>query len=421
MITGTNIIFAGCMKRKHPLLPIILTVFLDLLGLGIVIPIAAPLLMTPSEGMLPAAAGLDQRSVALGFLLGIFSVAQFFGAPILGALADKHGRKKILSLSIAGTLIGYVLFAFGIMERSLLLCFLSRALDGFTGGNISVAMSAIADVTEEKDRAKNFGLVGMSFGLGFILGPFLGGLLANPELVSWFNYATPYWFAAALSMVNMVVIRYLFQETLRQPKSGRVHLFTGFGHLARAFRTAQLRGIFAVLFLMVFGFNFFTQFFQVFLIHKFEYGATDIAYLFAYIGLWLAISQGLLTRPLSKRFSVESIVSWTALLCALSLPLLLIPERSWWLYLIVPLIAIFSGLNTPNMTALISMQAGATEQGTILGMRQSVQSVAMALPPIMAGFMTTLDVRLPIWSAGICMALGWLVFQLMVRGKGKQE
>jgi DHA1 family tetracycline resistance protein-like MFS transporter len=399
------------MKAKSQLFPIILTVFLDLLGLGIVIPIAAPLLLTPQEGMLPMHYGLSERSIVLGFLLGVFSIAQFFGAPILGTLADRYGRKKLLLLSITGTLGGYILFAIGIAERDIVLCFISRILDGFTGGNISIAMSAIADITAEKDRAKNFGLIGMSFGLGFILGPFLGGILADPHILPWFNFSTPYWFAAVLSLGNIGVILFLFRETLVRKSNRPVNMFTGFQQVGKAFKTKKLRSIFIVLFLMVFGFNFFTQFFQVFLIHKFQFNASDIAYLFAYIGLWLAIAQGGVTRPLSKKFSPALLVSWSAVLCAVTFPFLLLPQKSWWLYLIVPFIAIFNGVNTPNLTAVISMQAEEDGQGAILGIRQSVQSVAMAIPPIVAGFITSLNVTLPIWAAAICTLSGWIMFR----------
>lgn len=401
------------MKLKKQLFSIFITVFLDLLGLGIVIPIAAPLLLTPEEGMLSLGYSFSQRSLVLGFLLGIFSVAQFFGAPALGALADKYGRKKLLSLSIAGTSLGYILFAIGILQRDILLCFFSRALDGFTGGNISIAMSAISDITEEKDRAKNFGLIGMSFGLGFILGPFIGGTLANPNLVSWFDYDTPYWFAGILSVCNILVLRFFFKETLKEKSRAPVKLFSGFSNIGHAFKIKKMRAVFAVLFLMVFGFNFFTQFFQVFLIHKFDFSAMQIAYLFAYTGFWLALTQGGINRPLSTRYRPNTLVAWSAFLCALAFPLLLLPEKAWWLYLIVPLIALFNGINTPNLTAVISFQADASRQGSILGIRQSVMSLAMAIPPIVAGLITSLDVSLPLWSAAICTLLGWAIFRFV--------
>lgn len=407
------------MKRK-PLFAIILTVFLDLLGMGIVIPIAAPLLLTPGEDMLPPGMGFGGRSIVLGFLLGIFAIAQFVGAPILGTLADKHGRKRLLLVSIAGTFLGYVIFAIGIREHSILLCFVSRVLDGFTGGNISIAMSAIADISGEKDRAKNFGLIGMSFGLGFILGPFIGGVLADPHVLSWFSFATPYWFAAILSCVNLAAILAMFPETLAQRREASVSLSSGFRNFAEAFGNLRLRSIFGVVFLMVFGFNFFTQFFQVFLIRKFDFSATDIAYLFGYIGLWLAISQGVFNRRLSDRFPPGRLVSASALLCAVAFPLLLIPSRAAWLYAIVPLIAVFNGINTPNLAAVISLEAGPGEQGAIMGMRQSVQSAAMAIPPIVAGFMTTINVSFPIWAAAGCTLAAWLMFRLAVSAKTKK-
>lgn len=399
------------MKQKNQLFSIFVTVFLDLLGLGIVIPIAAPLLLTPEEGMLPLSFSFSHRSLILGFLLGIFSIAQFFGAPILGALADKYGRKKMLLLSIAGTFLGYVLFAVGIMERDIILCFVGRIIDGFTGGNISIAMSAISDISEEKDRSKNFGLIGMAFGLGFILGPFIGGILADSNLVSWFNYSTPYWFAGILSLCNIIVLYFFFKETLTEKNNVPVKLFSGFRNIGKAFKIKKLRTIFTVLFLMVFGFNFFTQFFQVFLIHKFSFSATEIAYLFAYIGIWLALTQGVFNRLLSKKYSPNRLVIWSSLLCALTFPFLLLPATSWWIYLIVPFIALFNGINTPNLTAVISFQATAAEQGSILGIRQSVSSLAMAIPPIIAGLITSIDVSLPIWAAAICTLIGWVVFQ----------
>ncbi|GAA4308288.1 tetracycline resistance MFS efflux pump [Compostibacter hankyongensis] len=392
-----------------------LTVFLDLLGLGIVIPIAAPLLLTPGEGMLPPDYGTGARAIVLGFLLGIYSLAQFFGAPVLGALADRHGRRKILLLSLAGTAAGYLLFAEGIARQDILLCFFSRLLDGFTGGNISIAYAAIADITDEENRAKNFGLIGMSFGLGFILGPFIGGVLANPAIISWFNLATPYWFAAGLGVVNMFVLILFFPETLQQRKTRKVSLLTGMRNIRNAFAQKRLRAIFLTVFLVTFGFDFFTQFFQVFLIGKFSFSPTDIANLFGYIGLWLVLTQGLFMRPLNKRFSSESIVAWTILLLAIVFPFLLWPARSWWIYVIVPFIALFSGITTPNLTAIISMQVPSEEQGSILGMRQSMQALAMAGPPIIAGFITGININLPILSAAVCTVAGWIVFVTLFR------
>ncbi|MGZ4048911.1 MAG: MFS transporter, partial [Bacteroidia bacterium] len=152
---------------KSPLFTIFLTVFIDMLGVGIVIPVIAALLMDPGYSMLPAATSISTRTILLGFLIAAYPLAQFFGAPMLGALSDRYGRRKLLGLSLFGTLIGYLLFATAILEHNIFMLFASRILDGFTGGNISVALSAISDFSDEKSKSKNFGMVGAAFGLGF--------------------------------------------------------------------------------------------------------------------------------------------------------------------------------------------------------------------------------------------------------------
>jgi DHA1 family tetracycline resistance protein-like MFS transporter len=411
------------MKRIQArlLIPVILTVFIDQLGMGIVIPIAAPLLMDPSSGMFPSHASASTRSIILGLLLGSFSIAQFFGAPLLGSLSDRFGRKKLFLLSIAGTCVGYLFFARAISEKILWLCFVSRILDGFTGGNISIAMSAIADITAPRDRARNFGLIGMTFGLGFILGPFIGGKLADPSLVSWFSMATPYWFAAILSALNLIAIWLLFNETLQKPKKVTVSLLASFNYIRIALRDATLKRVLMVMFLVVFGFNFFTQFFQVFLIEKFRFNASGIANLFAFIGLCLALTQGLANGPLSRHFSPRKLVWISALLCGMTYPFLLLPSHGAAIYLVVPFIAFFTGINTPNMIAVISGMGGPEEQGVLLGIRQSVQALAMAIPPIIAGFITVIGISLPVWAAAICTLAGWLLFAKQGKKKAARQ
>lgn len=171
-------------KKSNPMLTIFLTVFIDLLGVGVLIPVMPLLLGDPTSPyyLLPTGWSTEQGYVLLGLLTAVFPLMQFFATPILGQLSDKYGRKDILLISLFGTSLSYVLFAYGIMSRNLPLLFVSRALDGITGGNISVAQAAIADISLPENRAKNFGLIGMAFGLGFIFGSFLGGKLSDPTV-----------------------------------------------------------------------------------------------------------------------------------------------------------------------------------------------------------------------------------------------
>ncbi|MEI6221869.1 MAG: MFS transporter [bacterium] len=407
-------------QKKNSILPLFITVFIDLLGLGIVIPILSRVLLDPMHGILPFDMVFSTRTLILGFMIACYPIAQFFGAPILGALSDRHGRKKTLIISLIGTLIGYILFAIGIMTQNIFLLFFSRTLDGFTGGNISIALSAIADMSDEKSKAKNFGLIGMAFGLGFIIGPYVGGKLSDPTIVSWFNFATPFWVAAILTFLNIIAVVIRFRETLKTKSNAKISPLTGFKNLYRAFQMPNLRVMFLVVFLLTFGFNFFTQFFQVFLIEKFNFSTSQIGDLFAFMGLWIAITQGGITRPLSKALSSKQILSYSVLLLAITFPFLLLPSQSWMIYLVIPFIAIFQGLTQPNSTAIISNLSTADSQGEILGINQSIQSLGQALPPIIAGFIVSLNINLPTIVAAAATGLAWIIFFFFFRTQKAQ-
>jgi DHA1 family tetracycline resistance protein-like MFS transporter len=155
--------------------------------------------------MFSESVSLATRTIILGLLIASFPIAQFFGAPILGALSDKHRRKRLLIISLARTFIGYILFGIDIVTHDIYLLFISRIIDGFTGGNITIAMSAISDVSSPEEKVKRFGLVGMSFGLGIIIGPNIGGILADSHTLSWFIFATPIRFAAIHFILPVII------------------------------------------------------------------------------------------------------------------------------------------------------------------------------------------------------------------------
>ena len=399
------------MKNKNSsILTVFFTVFIDLLGLGIIIPILPALIISPASQLLPVDIDFSQRTIIYGFLIAAYPIMQFFGAPMLGTLADRFGRKKILSISLFGTWLGYLLIIIGILTQNIYLLFLGRSIDGFTGGNISIAQSAISDVSTEENKSRNFGLIGMAFGLGFVFGPYIGGKLSDPSVISWFNFETPFYLALLLTTINLFLVLKMFPETLKERNTQKIDIFAGFKNLGKAASHPQMRSIFVIVFLLTIGFNFFTQFFQVFLISKFSFTQSEIGDLFAYMGIWIAVAQGAFLRPLSKKFSPQTILSVSILLLAITFPLLLLPDKSIWIYVIIPFIAIFQGLTQPNTTAIVSGMSDAKSQGEILGMNQSVSSLAQAIPPIVAGFLTTIDINLPTTFAAGSTLLAWLVF-----------
>ncbi len=406
-------------SRSSNLFILFLIVFLDLVGVGIVVPVLAPLLLNPSPLSDALQWSVQSRTILLGFLIAIYPLAQFFGAPLLGALADHHGRKPVLLISLVGTMVGYFFFALGILWGNLPLIFFSRILDGFTGGNISVANSSIADMSDGKSKTRNFGLIGMAFGFGFIVGPFLGGVLSDPQIVSWFNFDTPFWCAFGLSFLNILLIVTRFKETLPHPIQTPLSIWTGFRNLKRAYQMVNLRVMFAVVLFTNLGFTFFTQFFPVYLIEKFAFTQSQIGFTFAFIGASVALAQGVVVRPVSRRVPSHRVLSFSILFLAVLFPLLLFPPRALFIYFIIPFIALFQGLTHPNATTLVSNLADAESQGEVMGVYQSVQAVGHIFPPLIAGFIAVINVNLPLLTAGLMTFFAWFIFMRFFRPQFK--
>lgn len=390
---------------------IFFTVFLNLLGVTIVIPVLAPLFLdNPNSTLVPDSYTFGQITFLLGLLKASYPLMQFFGSPVLGTLSDRLGRKIVLTYALSGSIVGYIIFAIGIIYQNIWLLFAGRIIDGLTGGNIAVIYSAIADISDKKSKTKNFGLVGMAFGIGFIIGPFIGGVTSNPEIVSWFNYATPFWLAAALITINLLLVQVWFPETLKTKTYTKITPFSSIKNLSNAIQMKGFRSLFLVIFLVFLGFTFFTQFLDVFLIEKFSYNQSDIGQLFAYLGIWIAISQGGITRLLSNRYAPKKVLKISLIGVSLALITLIFPQHSIQLLMVLPFVSIFHGLNQPNLLTLLSNSADEEMQGQVLGVNQSLQSLGFTIPPIIAGWIISFNIHLPLIVAGSCMGLAWLIF-----------
>ena len=397
-------------EKTKQLYIVVLTVFLDLLGISLVIPVAAPLFLSTNITLFASATTLQYRTLILGLLLGAGPIVQFFISPLLGAYSDRAGRKPVLMLSVLVNAVGHALFGVGILTHQLWLLFISRALAGVGSANLSAANSAVVDISDDESKVRNFGLVGMALGLGFIFGPFLGGVLSNPALASWFNLATPLWIASVLALINAAVVYLFFHETLRERLNTPMSVMTGFHNLARAYRLPNLRSMYMVSFFMGFGYNFFVQFFSVFLIARFQFSTTQIGALFAYVGIWMALTQGVLTRYLARIARPEAVLRWALVAAVVLLIVLAQVEKVPTVYILLPLIAVAYGVNGPNLTAIISDLADRESQGEALGIDRAMSALAFGLPPILSGWAVGLDVSLPMVFAALFIFLSWAVF-----------
>lgn len=397
-------------SKNRQLTIIVLTVFLDLIGLSLVIPVAAPLFLGADTTLFATSVPLQYRTLILGLLLGTGPVVQFFLAPLLGAYADRAGRKPVLILSVLGNALGHALFGVGILTQHLWLLFISRALAGLGSANISAANSAVADISDHESKVRNFGLVGMALGLGFIFGPYLGGVLSDPTVVSWFDLATPLWAATVVSLLNALVIWLFFDETLRERIHTKMDAWTGVRNIVRAFSMPRMRAIYLVSFFMGFGYNFFAQFFSVFLVARFEFTTSQIGALFAYIGIWMAFTQGLLARYLSRVVPARTVVRWAPLAAVVVLLILARVTQVQTVYLLLPLVAMAVGVNGPNVTSLISDLADRESQGEALGIERAMSALSFGLPPILSGWAVGISVSMPMVFAAFFIFVAWVLF-----------
>lgn len=405
-------------KLKNPLFVVFITIFIDLIGFGILIPIIPLLLTEPTSKFFVSVPGATLEEIRnngliiFGFLTASFPLAQFIATPILGQLSDKYGRKLILAISLAGTSISYVLFAIGIITKNIPLLFVSRIFDGITGGNIAVAQAAIADVSTPQNRARNFGLVGAAFGLGFILGPYLGGKLSDPSIVSWFDATTPFWFAAILAGLNTLSVLFIFPETLKNIQSHiKINWNKSITNILHAYTMKGMRPIFLTLFIFSAGFTFFQTFASPYFFDKFGFTQGNVGDLFAYVGLWMAISQAVITGLVAKRLKEYQVLRFSLIGTGIGIAAIALATQGWQLLFIMPFFAMFTGLNFANFTSLVSKSASPKVQGEVLGISTSVQAFGQSIPPILAGYIAaSLATEAPLVVGSVTLVLAGILF-----------
>ena len=391
-------------------LPLLFTVFIDSLCFGLVFPIFSALIMNPEQSILPPDTTLSMRGWIYGLLVSAFCVGQFFGGPVLGALSDRLGRKKVLLLTLWISFGTCLLAGMGIVLESIILILIARLLNGGAAANWSIAQSIIVDCSTEEEKAKNFGLLGMAWGTGFVIGPFAGGILTNPNFFFGGSLTVPFWFAAGLCLFNTLLLMRRLEESLPANRMAKVNLMAAIHHLKKAFTTPKLRSIFLVMFIFCLGWGFFTEFSPVFLIRHLGYDLGQVANFYAWIGLWIAICQGILIRPFLKHFSPNVLLPCALLGLGLVLPLMLFVHETWTLYALMPFLAFFESLISPTSTTLVSNLSDKEAQGEVLGIHNSLQWAAIGFASLFSGSAVALIHHLPITVGCAAMLVAMFVF-----------
>jgi MFS transporter, DHA1 family, tetracycline resistance protein len=371
-----------------------LIVFVDLVGFGLVIP------LLPFYAVRFAA---SPQQVTL--LLATYSLCQLFTAPLWGRLSDRVGRRPVLMTSMLASALAYLWFG---VADDLWMLFAARALAGACAGNIAAAQAYIADVTTPENRAKGMGLIGAAFGLGFIIGPALGGFLAGNDPLTA-NLAKPAWVAAGLSLLAFCGVLVLLGESLPADRRGgaaRGRLGTILG----ALRRPVLSRLILTFFLVILAFAGMESTFALWAMRQFGWGPGQVGYVFAYVGVLSAVLQGGLIGRLTHHFGEERLLLCGLVLIAGGLVVLAATRNIPLLGVAVTGLALGMGLTQPSLNSLISRRAGSDEQGEVLGVSQSVGSLGRVLGPAAAGVLFgELGRTSPfLWGAAL-VAAAWLV------------
>ena len=393
------------------LLTLFLTIFIDLLGFGIAIPI---LPVITKELASQSGLGINP-DITTGVIAGVFSVMQFLFAPLWGSMSDRIGRRPIILGSILATAAGYVLLGF---SSSLMILFFARLVAGIGSANISAAQAYIADITPPADRAKKMGLIGAAFGLGFVFGPPIGGALFEAGGLSLVGFAT-----AGLCLFNFVLAWFSLPESLTEKNAERRSFVGSFQGLGRVWSIEIIGELFIINFIYIAAFSMMQVNASVLWNEHFGLDSKQVGYMFGFIGICSAIVQGGLIGVFQKHVGLKRMLLFGCPLVAVGLSMIPLPSQEWFVVnqiIAVLLLATGNGMLMPAINSLISVNTSGHDQGKTLGLLQSTGSLARSVGPVCSGILYSFNFKLPYLSAGVLMMIT-LLLAIKLSGKLKES
>ncbi len=400
------------MKNKSAILVIFITIFIDLLGFGIIIPLLPDFLKNV----------LSTNESIIGITVGIFSLMQFIFTPVWGSLSDIYGRKPVLAISLMGNVISYTLMGlvFSGVFDSIWVLIIARAFAGIFSGNLSAAQSVISDVTTKEDRAKGMGYIGAAFGLGFVFGPAIGGVLSYR-----FNYGVPIFLAAFFSLIAAVLSITIFKETLPEDiRKSKRHDFKDVTLVnfkaVKDVLSNKTVGIFVMIFFFI-TFSF-ANIHATFLLYAerpegMNLNQQEVGLLISFLGIVGALVQGTLIKLFKTKIGEEKSLIIGNILTMIGLFLIPFSGNIYYLLGVLIILAFGNGLNNPMVLSLISTNVSRDEQGSVLGINQSLGSLARFFGPVWGGFVyQEFGYQYPFISGAVIMLL-ITVFSLKILKK----
>jgi multidrug resistance protein len=376
---------------RSPLFLMALTIFIDFTGFGLVIP------------LLPFwAEHLGAGPLGVGLILTTYALAQFLFTPILGALSDRYGRKRIIFISLCIEVLSFALTG---LASSLPMLLIARVVGGIGASNIGSAQAVVADVTPPEKRAAGMGMIGAAIGMGFVVGPALGGIFsAHSETL-------PFWIALGMAVVNALLVLFLLPETRKkqehtQTREGLSLLFCGWG---KVLRHKAIVSLVLVNLLYTLAFTGMETVFPLLTQKNFGWGAIQNGYVFTYVGVIIVLMQGGLVRQLVKRWGERNLMVFGLVLLGLGLVMLIWSSSLALMLVAVGILSIGDGAVTPTSSAVLSLISPTDEQGEILGFSQGLGGLGRTIGPLIAGVLFSIGPGVPFLAGGVFAVLAILV------------
>jgi DHA1 family tetracycline resistance protein-like MFS transporter len=373
------------------LIPVYAVIFIGFCGYSLLITILTPLIMHAQSSFLPANSSLAERTIMLGITLFLYPAGQAISSPIIGALTDRYGRKPVLLITLAAACVFYAGIALGITQQALWLVATCCFLSGLFEGNITIASSAIADLTTESNRQRYFGYLNFVASSAYIVAPLLGGSIAHLAGIS-----IPFWLIAGLLLLTSGSVLCWFQEPSQTHRDTNISWLAAITNITQIFHAKHLRKTFLINFCMYMAIFGFFRTYPMYLVDRFHMQVLELSYFIAWVAVPILITGIYLTGYLSKYLSARSMVLLAAILLAASLWVITLPTSIAPQWVILFICGLGTGLGMPACAAYLSLQVPANAQGRALGNNQSLKVTAEALSGLFAGLLAAWFIALPL-------------------------
>jgi MFS transporter, DHA1 family, tetracycline resistance protein len=395
-------------QKKSTLFLLMLSAFIDYAGVAMVFTVFAFLLFDPSLHFFTKEISLATRGLWLGVLTALHPLFQFLSAPVYGALSDLRGRRRLMIISLLFSLVGYACAILGVWMENLGMLALYRILVGLGAGNCSLINAIVADISSQKEKARHFGYMSMSLGVGFTVAPFLSGVITRH-----FGYLFPFILPLILVIANLILVIRWLPETHPVQKEGMVHPLRALFLVKKAWDFKHLRALFLSLLFFSTGWSFFYEFAALYLKAFYDFSPKETGYFYGYSALFYSISAGVFVYPVTKWFEINRALVFTMFASGFLLLGIFFLPSSFFIWLYVPFFQIALAFVYPTLSTVISNSVSDDQQGEVYGIYHAVIAFAMAISPAFAGGAIGVKPALCVLFGGAMMLVAGIVNWLL--------